>query len=405
MVTVAPHSSATAAILLMLRERIGQVCVTEDGTPQTKALDVCSHKDLLAQSGHHPAGLLREFRHAKSPARLRELCDEVEEIAESYLNTGVSAIFVGQMCSELYDELTQRLLVLTLEELAAQGVRPPAVAWSWMSVGSDGRREQVLRTDMDNALVFAPTGSPEGDEAARKIFLQLTAGVVEKLVACGFARCQGGVMASNPRWCRSLPEWRDELTGFAASDTEDKLLRAVVLYDLRFVAGDKAICAELREIALESVGRNDLLQARLAEQVVDTPPPLNFWGRFVVETKGGREGEFDLKQRAMAPLRDAARVIAMRHKLTQRYSTGGRWDEIRRALPRMAETAALARDGYDFLLRLRSLNGLRRHDSGRYIDPAALTKLERAQLANVFDVVRMVQDSVRFQFELEAPRR
>ncbi len=72
---VAPHTSSTAAILLMLRERVPQVCVTEDGTPQSKALDVCTHKDLLAQSGHHPAGLLREIRFARTAGRLRELCD------------------------------------------------------------------------------------------------------------------------------------------------------------------------------------------------------------------------------------------------------------------------------------------------------------------------------------------
>ena len=399
-VTVAPHSSATAAMLVMLRQRIGQVCITEDGTPDTPALDVCSHKDLLAQSGHHPAGLLREIRAARTPARFRELCDEIEDIARSYLGAGVSAAFLGQICAELNDELVHRLLDLAAAEMAAAGTPLPDRPWVWLSVGSDGRREQILRTDMDNAFVFAAGGTAEADEAARRRFLEFAGRVVERLVACGYARCQGGVMAANRTWCRTDAEWLAEIDRVPESHDSQALLRAVVLYDLRFVAGAKALCEPLRDRIFASVSASESLQGRLAEQVVDTPPPLNFFGKFVVETQGSGAGEFDIKNRAMAPLRDAARLLTLRHRLNRRYSTFGRWDEIRRNVPQHQELATLARDGYDLLLRLRNLNGLRRGDSGRYIDPTDLTKLERAQLANVFDVVRMVQDAVRHDFHI-----
>jgi CBS domain-containing protein len=399
-VTVSPQSSATAAILLMLRERIGQVCVTEDGTPNSPALDVCTHKDLLAQSGHHPAGLLREIRLARTTPRFRELCDEVESIARSYLETGVSAIYLGQMCAELYDELVQRLIELASAELADEGTSLPPTAWAWMSVGSDGRREQILRTDMDNALVFEPLGSPEADEEARGVFIKLATRVIDRMAAAGFARCQGGVMALNPRWCRSSAEWLAEFTSFDSALDGDRLLRATVLYDLRYVAGDKVLCETLRRAALDGATENVYLQGRLAQQVVDTAPPLNFIGRFVMEKLGVGEEEFDLKARGMAPLRDAARLLCLKNRLSRRYSTGGRWEEIRRGIPRLAELAGSARDAYDFLLRLRTLNGLQRGDSGRYINSEKLTKLERAQLASIFDVVRMVQDSIRREFEL-----
>ncbi|WP_161554797.1 DUF294 nucleotidyltransferase-like domain-containing protein [Ereboglobus luteus] len=401
--TVSPNSSATAAMLIMLRERIGQVCVTEDGTPNTKALDVCTHKDLLAQTGHHPAGLLREIRFAKSNARFRELCDEIENIARSYLDAGVSAIYVGQICAELYDELTQRLVDLSTDELQGEGVSlPRGVAWAWMSVGSDGRREQILRTDMDNAIVFAPSKTQEEDEAARAIFTRLAARVIDKLVAAGFARCQGGVMALNPRWCRTTNEWLDEIASFNADIDGDGLLRATILYDLRHVAGDRALCDRLRERIFATASADTPLQRRLAQTIVDNTPPLNFIGRFVIEKLGvGGSSEFDLKNRGMGPLRDAARLFSLHYKLNRRYSTGGRWEELRRVVPERAELASLARDAYDFLLGLRTLNGLRRGDSGRTLDPSTLTKIERAQLSSVFDVVRTVQHAVQFQFSID----
>jgi CBS domain-containing protein len=399
-ITVAPRSSATAALLLMLRERIGQVCVTEDGTTRTKAIDVCSEKDLLAQSGHHPAGLLREIRHAKTPARFRSICDELEGIARSYLEAGISALFLGQICAEIYDELVQRLLGLVIAGLEGEGRKAPANSWAWMSVGSDGRREQILRTDMDNAIVYSDSGDEAADKLAKEWLLEVAERVVALLVDCGFSRCQGGVMACNPRWCRSDTEWLKEIRSVNEGSSGDALLRALVIYDLRFVAGDKQLCERLREAVFESVAADERLQYQLASQVVETPPPLNFFGNLIVETQGDREGEFDIKSRGLSPLRDAARLLALRHGLKTHYSTGGRLDQLKGCGVQYREVAALAQEGYEYLLHLRTLNGLKRGDTGRFIDPSALSKMERSQLANVFDVQRMIQNLIRGEFRM-----
>jgi CBS domain-containing protein len=152
---------------------------------------------------------------------------------------------------------------------------------------------------------------------------------------------------------------------------------------------------------LDEVGKDKTLQRHLAEMVVATPPPLNFRGKFVVEKKGGNEGEFDIKKRGLVPLRDAARLFALHYRLTQHHSTGGRWLELAMTQPEMVEMAHLARQGYDLLLRIRTLTGIVRHDAGRFVDPERLTKLQRGQLVNVFDVQRMVQAAVRVHFQLD----
>lgn len=404
-VTVAPKTSTMAALLTMLHERIDQICVTEDGTTESRALDICSPKDLLAQSGRHPVGILNGIKRAISPARFREWCDDIEKVSRSYLEAGISGIVMGQICAQLYDELVIRFLELAQEMMAAEGRLLPDVPWAWMAVGSDGRREQVLRTDMDNALVFGGTGDPEADEAHRAVFLQMAEQVVELLVKAGFSRCQGGVMASNPRWCRTQSEWIAELKDIAGLQQGDGMLRALVLYDLRHVAGDKAVCRALRDAVFDVDKSRYGSLYRLAELVVATPPPLNFWGKFVVEKKGVNEGEFDIKKRGLTPLRDAARVFALYHGLRSHHSTGGRWLELAATQPDLAELAQLARDAYDLMLRHRTLAGLRRGDAGRYLDPSQLTKLEREQLANVFDVQRMVQSAVRRLFNLDVLNR
>jgi CBS domain-containing protein len=400
-VTVAKQSSLATATLIMLRERIGQVCVTEDGTMNTPALDVCTQKDLLTQSGRHPAGLLHEIRRAHSPARFREVCDDIESIAYTYLEAGISGMLMGELCAELYDELIRQIVDFSLAELTDQGINIPIAAWAWLAVGSDGRREQVLRTDMDNALVFESTGSPEQDEANRQFFLKLAGRVIELMVQAGFSRCQGGVMASNPNWCKTDAEWINELNDIDHILSGNGLLRALILYDLRHVAGNRALSESIRQVVFKTAGSNPAIQRRMAELAVETLPPLNFWGNFVVEKKGGNEGEFDIKKRGLAPLRDAARLFAFHFDLRQHYSTGGRWLELAAAQPELKELAVLAREGYDQLLRLRTLTGLQRGDAGRFLDPAMLTKLQRGQLVNVFDVQRMVQTAVRNRFQLD----
>ncbi|MBB5353235.1 CBS domain-containing protein [Haloferula luteola] len=398
---VPEFSSAIAATLLMMQKRVPQLCITEDGTTNSPVLDIWSDRALMKQSGYHPAGLMRDLGHVTTLGRARELSDEIERLAGLYLSAGVSSVVVGQICAELFDELLHRLLQLALAELARGGENYDDVRWAWLSVGSDGRREQILRTDMDNAIVFAGTGDSEHDEALREKLLRLTQRVVAMLVDCGISRCQGGVMASNPRWCRSLDEWLEELQLAELNPAPATMLRAIVLYDMRFVSGDESLVGPLRETIFTRVPKSPGVMRRLAELVVNAQPPLNFSGRFVIERKGRKEEEFDLKGRAIAPLRDAARLWVLKHGLSHHYSTGSRWVDLQNNVPELAELAQLARQSYDELMRMRVLNGLANGDSGRFVDPEKLTKLDRARLSNVFDVIRMVQNQVRTEFGLE----
>ncbi len=401
-VTVESGSSSTAALLLMLQKRIGQVCVTEDGTDQSELLDVCTEKDLLAQTGHHPAGLLREIKSATTITRLKEICDDIEHIIKSYLEASVSAIFVGQITAELYDELVQTLIQIKLAELEDQGELIPEIPWTWLAVGSDGRREQLLRTDIDNGILFKSSGNLEEDEINRQQFTKLGSAVVDGMMACGFARCQGGVMALNPRWCRTEFEWKNEIQNLEAFSEQDTLLRAIIVFDMRRVSGDAPLFDDLRKYLFAKISESRIVLKRIAESIVATPPPLNFLKQFVVEKKGDHEGEFDVKSRALTPLRGAAQIIAFKYKLMRRYSTGGRWQDVQNYVEHLTEVAKYAEESYEFLLRLRTLNGLKRGDSGRFLEPGSITKLERAQLIHSFDVVRMVQTAIRNEFHLES---
>ncbi|CAA6676281.1 MULTISPECIES: DUF294 nucleotidyltransferase-like domain-containing protein [unclassified Lentimonas] len=399
--TIGRDESATAAILLMLRQRIGQICITEDGSPRSPVLDVATHKDLLTQSGHHPAGLLREIRLARASSRFHELADDIEQVCNSYLTAGASSIFMGQICAEFYDTMVERFIEIIEHVMIAENDTLPDVRWSWIAVGSDGRREQLLRTDIDNAMVFASSGNDDTDERIRARLLKFNERVIQCLVDAGFSRCQGGIMASNPAWCKTELEWMEELRTLNRFTKGQDLLRGFTLMDMRHVAGDSALSAQLRAAMFHHATNEPTLLPAMAGYAVESRPPLNFLGKFIVEKKGMQEGRFDIKARGIKPICDIARVLALKCGVQSCYSTGKRLDELGRLKPEWAEVCRYASDSYEFLMRMRTLNGFKQDDSGRYIEPGSLTKLERTQLSNVFDVQRMLQNTLRIEFGLE----
>ncbi len=391
-------SSATAAMLLMLRKRVGQVCVTEDGGIDSPFVGLCTHKDLLTIERNHPVNLLNQIHDLRDSDAIRRWCLHVEEMVAENLEMETPGVFIGQICSELFDELVRHLIELGTRELENLGVAMPKVAWTWVAVGSEGRRELVQRTDIDNAILFESSGDPDTDEGNRRVLVRLAARVVEHLVACGFTRCQGGIMASNPRWCRTDREWEHEIARVNAFSPSADLLRALVIYDMRFVAGDASLCRRLRGFLYEDIRQKRSLLIRMAGLVLKARPPLNILGKSVVQRRGMHAGSLDLKALAIAPLRDAARIYCLHHDIKDRQSTGGRWEGIRQQVPELAEVAGLSIEAMSLLLRLRWRTALKEGSRGTRIDPGNLTRLECAQLVNIFDVVRMVQDALRQSF-------
>jgi CBS domain-containing protein len=174
LVTVGLTAFAFEAVLEMTRRAIHHLVVLEDG----RARGVLSSHDFMALQAAHPVGLAREITRAQSLAELAGHASQVTGLVRRLLDEGATAYDLGQLVSELNDRVVRRVLDLTTTALDASGDPAPPVPFSWLVFGSEGRREQTLRTDQDNGLVYADP-PPE-----------LAAGV------SAYTR------ASRPAWCR-----------------------------------------------------------------------------------------------------------------------------------------------------------------------------------------------------------
>ncbi|GAB6096476.1 hypothetical protein JCM14469_27290 [Desulfatiferula olefinivorans] len=198
-------------------------------------------------------------------------------------------------------------------KLAAAELGPPPAAFSFLVFGSVGRREQTLKTDQDNALVYEDV--PESEAAgARDYFLALGRRVCTLLHQTGYTYCDGDNMAMNPRYCLPLGQWKRLFSTWICSAEAADLLRVNIFFDFRPAGGEDRPAMALRRHVNDMLAANDRFFQILARNILGMTLPVSFFGRFILETEGPHRGSFNIKH-AMMPIVDIARIYAMKHGL------------------------------------------------------------------------------------------
>lgn len=396
--TVDEQTTLSSLIATVMKKHLHHFAVTEDGTSATPVVGIVSEHDILKTQGSHPTVILSEINRAKTKPRLRALRDQAEDLLRTYLEDEVGMAFVAKMISEMNDALIRRAIGLSLAEMRDRGRKPP-VTFCWMALGSEGREEQLLRTDQDNAIVYADPGDDGG--AASRFFLELGERVVDILVEAGFERCPGDVMASNPKWNQPLGVWKRYFSEWIREPEQIAVMHTNIFFDFRPVHGDDALATDLKNHTFERIEADRSFLAFFAKNAAENPPPLSFFRNVIVERSGEHRDAFDVKARAMTPLADAARVLVYDFGISIYGSTAERWQaiaETNESLARLAGEAAMA---YEILMRIRAIEGLRRGTSGRYVHIKELNKLERQTLRNTFSVIKDVQLMLTSRYRLD----
>jgi len=382
--TVDDQATLSSMIATVMRKHLHHFAVTEDGTPHTQVTGIVSEHDILKTQGSHPTVILSELGRAKTKVHLRSLRDQAEDLLRQHLEDEIGMGFLSNMISEINDTLIRRAIRLSLDEMSE-----PPVPFCWLALGSEGREEQLLRTDQDNAILYADPEAGHDDPSA--FFLDLGERVVDALVEAGFHRCPGDVMASNPKWNQPLGGWKGYFSGWVREPENVAVMHTNIFFDFRPVWGDTSLASDLKKYIFDCIDANRLFLAFLARSAVQNPPPLSFFRDMVVERSGEHQDAFDIKARAMTPLADAARVLIYDFGIELYGSTAERWQAIAQANDNLARLAGEAAMAYEILMRIRAIEGLSRGTSGRYVHIKELNKLERQTLRNTFSVVKDVQ--------------
>lgn len=378
LVTLPAETPLFEALRRMLDHEIHHLPVTRGG----QIVAVLGDTDLLRHHARSPLALLNRIEHLQHEGELSGYSAEVMGVAATLFAGGLGVVQISGAIASLSDVLARRLLTLAELELG-----PPPCPYAWMVLGSEGRTEQVLLTDQDNAIAYL-----EDSDEARAYFAELAARVVAGLVRAGFPPCPGGYMATN--WCRPLADWKTLFRGWVDVPEPQALLEAQIFFDFRGVHGGLSL--EPLEAILLSAGRRELFLAHLARAALRGRPPLRFRGRLRTD-----DGRIDLKAGGIAATVMLARAYALAAGSGAR-PTLERLADAAEAGTLSRSAAEILAESFRFLIRLRLQEQLRSARSGEEpsnrVRVEALTELERRRLAEAFEAVRNLQDATALRF-------
>lgn len=401
LVTVTPDALAFEALLEMTRREIHHLVVIDGG----RLAGVLTSDDLLMSQAPHPVTLARDIARAQSPPALADLAARVTTLVQRLVDEGGRARDIARIVAELNDRLVSRVIAQVEAALSAEGQVAP-VGYCWLAFGSEARREQTLRTDQDNGLVYADP-SPEVAPTATGYFARLADAVIAGLIAIGFPPCPGGAMASNPRWCQPLATWQGYFREWTARPSPEHVLAASMYFDLRPVVGTRSLGDALAELLrAEAPGQHHFL-AVMARDVVDRRLPLGPFGGLSVPRSGPHPGALDLKGSGGMQLVGAARVHALELGLSETGTAERFLAAGARGLYSGAEASEIA-EAYEELLRLRLGHQLQCLREGRtpdnLVDPRRLSHRDRVLLQAALKTTARVQGALRQRFATDFVR-
>jgi CBS domain-containing protein len=373
--TLDSDAPVIAALHLMLEEGIHHLALVEEG----KIVGLISSSNLLQHQASGPLYLRRTLETLEAPAKLAHYSREVASMVETLFRGGLGAVQIGRTVSSLNDALVKRLV-----ELAQRDLGPAPTDFAWIVFGSEGRLEQALLTDQDNALIYE-----EESETARVYFAELAERVVGGLIQTGFPPCPGGFMATH--WCKSLEEWCSLFARWVRTPDPQALLDAAIFFDFRLVAGGLSL-APLDKI-LSGAKTEKAFVAHLAEEAL-APPPLGFFNRIRSD-----DGRVDVKKGGLAPIVALARAAALaggslKRSTFERLAKAGESGTIL-----SQDDASELAEIFQFLLHLRLRQQLASLQANRpldhNVDLNALSTLERRHLKEGFVMIRRIQDGIR----------
>jgi CBS domain-containing protein len=391
-----PQALAHEAALMMARHGFRHVLVIEN----ERLVGLVSEKDLFALQRVGLRQIGSTIRHAETHEVLQQAAADIRHMAHNMLAQGVAPEHLTQFVSTFNDLLTARTVELECKSSGLTNT-PLHDGMCWMALGSEGRFEQTLNTDQDNAIIFAVPPGMTADQARAQL-LPVARRINETLALCGFPLCKGGIMASNAKWCLSLEEWKRAFSGWISGGTPEALLHATIFFDFRALYGADHLAEDLRGWLARVASDNSRFLHLMAENALRNRPPLGVVRDFVV----GKENTLDLKLNGITPFVDAARIFSLAAGVPQTNTI----QRLRMSAKKMNLHAAEIDAWIDALLFIQVLR-LRHHDEAserglgeaaldNRIDPERLNELDRRILKEAFRQARKLQARLALEYHL-----
>ena len=393
-VTVPENVSLAEAQLLMLKNNVTHLCVTQDGTDKSAVEGVISEHDLIVAQASNPGVLIKEIKRSQTPTDLKHIRERLADLIQTSLHKNIPLSHINNIASEINLAIIKRAVELSILDLGS----PPA-RFAWLSIGSQGRKEQLLLTDQDSILIFEDVAADKYRDV-KDYFLKLGKRTTVILEKVGYGFCPNGHMGSNMLWCKSLTDWIKQYDSWMNTPGEKSNDLSSIFFDYEIAFGEQKIEQAIENVVFKNVKNNALFFDFLGNDALKKSAPLSFFKKFIIEEEGLNKDKFDIKTRALMPLIDGARLFVLSHNIKGINNTYLRFKQLTIVDPKNAEIYLNCAEAFLTLSKFRTLEGLKNDNSGQFINIHELSKIDVEKMKNAFVPMKELEELIKRKFQL-----
>jgi len=392
LLSVPEYSSVFEAFIKIMKTGVKHLAViNNDNDP----IGVISNSDLINAQGKLPFLFIKEINKAVSYEEISKKQKQLPQSIYTLINEGAKAQNVNNFVTAITDAILEKLIKFAIDEIGQ-----PPVKFAFMVMGSEGRKEQTLKTDQDNAIIFEDVNEEEL-ESVNAYFLKLGDHVCNMLDKTGYDFCKGDIMAKNPKWCQPISIWKKYFKEWVYNAGPDALLQTSIFFDFRFGYGDISLVNELREYLFNFLDDRKGFFSNLAENTSYFRLPIGFFGNFIVESKGKFKNTFDIKG-AMMLVVDFARIYALKSKISA-TNTMERLELLYKKNVINESDYNEISHSYSYMMNLRFTNQIHAiinegGEPNNNINPKKLSKIEQQTLKEIFKKTEKTRAKLQLDF-------
>ncbi|WP_370277159.1 putative nucleotidyltransferase substrate binding domain-containing protein [Pontibacterium sp.] len=383
LITIDPEDYLFNALIIMTQQRIERVVVMSDGQLE----GVIELTDVLSYFSSHSHVIGLRIERAQTVEDLHEAAAGLDDLIKALVSHGVKIRFA----MDLLAAMNGRIMAKLFDIMIPADMQPHVCL---VVMGSEGRGEQIMKTDQDNAIIYRD-GLVWPEMQARLNEFSKT------LIEFGFPPCPGNIMVSNPDWVKSLGDWTQMLGDWAETCDGEALMNLAIAVDAKPVAGNPAIFKASRNWFMRYLRNNDVFFSHFARASIEFDTPLTFFGNLK------EKGELDIKKGGIFPIVHGVRTLALEHRIKV-TNTFKRIEELVKAGQIQEKHGREMSEALSLFIQLRLRQQIKRMEQSEsgvdqtpnIIELAGLDKMERDLLRDALHIVKGFKKHLTLRYHL-----
>ncbi|MBI9052964.1 MAG: cache domain-containing protein [Bacteroidales bacterium] len=380
------------AILIFKDKQLSHLAVKNN---QSDIVGVISNLDIHEMNRNSISFLVREVEASENIYEIEKTTKKLPILIKALINSGARTQNITRIITSLTDAITQRVIRLTIETIG----NPPC-KFEFIAVGSEGRMEQTLATDQDNAIIFENVNA-DNYKVFKQYFVELGKVVAKSLDYLGFKYCNGEVMANNPKWVLSIDEWKNQFKDWINNGDPKSILEAGIFFDLRCVYGDQKLTNDLTQFIFTTLNNKAVFFQHMANPILKYKSVVNLFGNIVSNSKDKDSSNIDVKK-IILPIISFIRLYSLKYNITETNSIL-RLEKLRSLnhISKSLYNEIIISLNYLMLLRFKfQVNKLIKNKTpDNLIDINDLTDIEKTTIKKIISEISNLQTQLNFDFK------